>query len=454
MQAVPIYLNPVKVCAMTVDVMEILRRYKKQILLLIGVPTVLDVAKEFLRSKAEDYLVAHLGWAGQWLIGNPFSLLTISVIGCLLWLAWTVMKPIVTDKHSIILDSTHKPYTHSKKVTQWNVVFAVVVVIVATLVSFGAYRYYILSHAIAKQQTVAVNNSPSQNAKVGGASIQGVQTASQTQLRAATKRTALTPDRSKTAAEITKPASRVDSSGNVQRGPLPQQEANPSSISGTYGGVQIIGAVVHDSGIAYRTGGSSLSVPEKCDMSGAVNYCNSPNSEISNVTVRSANPAVNVTNSENTPTSGIDYQQTPPLGGDGPGGPTIDIHGAIGTHISGNVDEGCGSQVAAINAPGTMVENSEAHIMPPDACELYYGALNLEVGCGGKKDQLIAWEKRVATFFTGENLKQWNEKFGPYNPVAIEAMTLEQMCKDVFYDSPKMHFFQRVYYGHEGYPVN
>ena len=92
--------------------------------------------------------------------------------------------------------------------------------------------------------------------------------------------------------------------------------------------------------------------------------------------------------------------------------------------------------------------------MPPDACELYYGALNLEVGCGGKKDQLIAWEKRVATFFTGDNLKQWNEKFGPYNPVAIEAMTLEQMCKDVFYDSPKMHFFQRVYYGHEGYPVN
>jgi hypothetical protein len=235
------------------------------------------------------------------------------------------------------------------------------------------------------------------------------------------------------------------------REPLPQQEANPGSISGTYGGAQITGLIARDSGIGRRTGGSSVPAPENCDMSGAVNYCNSPNSDISNITVRSANPAVNVTNSENTPTSGVDYKQTQPLGGNGPGGPAIGISGGEGAQIENNVTYGCGSLVAATNAPGTRVENSEARLMPPDACELYYGALNLEVGCGGKKDQLIAWEKRIATFWTGENLKQWNEKFGPYDPAAIEAMTVDQMCADVFYHSPKMHFFQRVYYGHEGY---
>jgi hypothetical protein len=192
--------------------------------------------------------------------------------------------------------------------------------------------------------------------------------------------------------------------------------------------------------------------PTKCESTAAVNYCNSPNSDISNITVRSADPAVNVTNSEHTSANGVDYKQTQPSPPKSEnirhGGPAIGISGAERSQVRDTVIYTCGSGVDATNAAGTAVQNAEVHLMPQDACKFYYGALNLEVNCGANKDKLIEWEKGVASFWTGDNLKRWNDEFGQYDPA---AMTIDQMCADVFYDSAKMHFFQHAYYGHEGY---
>ena len=128
--------------------METLRRYWRRILALIGVSTGLDIIKEFVRGKAENWVATHLGWFGYWLVANPFALLTVSVIACLFWLALAALKECQT--HSVIVDQNHKQFAHPRTARRWNALMAIATVVVAGLVSYGAGKYYyVVTHAVA-----------------------------------------------------------------------------------------------------------------------------------------------------------------------------------------------------------------------------------------------------------------------------------------------------------------
>src|SRR5260370_30361951 len=44
----------------------------------------------------------HLGRHGRWLVANPFSLLTITVVPILLWLGWNALKELLVRESVIV----------------------------------------------------------------------------------------------------------------------------------------------------------------------------------------------------------------------------------------------------------------------------------------------------------------------------------------------------------------
>jgi hypothetical protein len=219
----------------------------------------------------------------------------------------------------------------------------------------------------------------------------------------------------------------------------------------------------------------------------AINFRNSPGSEVNDSKIRSDIPAVSGEGGD-TKVNRLDYQQTLPQ----PSPPqkvpeqseppdngvpmaskpkelgatsAISLHGALtGVKMVNNTTYGCGTAVNIDSAPGTVIENSNHNIMPAEACVFYYGALGLQGPCynrskpdspGHESDhelnnKLANWEAGVATFWKDENLKKWNDKFGRYD---ASKMSVDQMCNDVDSESDKMSFFRLIYYGFEHYPL-
>src|SRR5713101_1740096 len=61
-------------------VVLILQRKWKQLLLFLGVQSLLDVVKEFLRGKLMDRAFEYLGPLGQWLKAYPVAFFTIGLV--------------------------------------------------------------------------------------------------------------------------------------------------------------------------------------------------------------------------------------------------------------------------------------------------------------------------------------------------------------------------------------
>jgi hypothetical protein len=131
---------------LAIDVMELLRRYRRRIYIFIGVTTGLDIAKEFLRGQVASYIVSKLGPFGFWLTSNPWAFLTLSAVVCLLWLILAAVKELASEDQSVILDQHRRKFPKPKKALKWYTGAVNVAVVAAGLMVYGARRYYIVTH--------------------------------------------------------------------------------------------------------------------------------------------------------------------------------------------------------------------------------------------------------------------------------------------------------------------
>jgi hypothetical protein len=133
---------PLRWTSVGVRVLAAIRRYRKRILWILGLPTAIDIVKEALRNRLTEWLVSNFGHVGRWLLANPFSLLTLAVSLLALWIIWVALKESASYVASPILDQrgrkTYRPRVGST--------FAAGVLTVTAasllLVVYGAYKYY------------------------------------------------------------------------------------------------------------------------------------------------------------------------------------------------------------------------------------------------------------------------------------------------------------------------
>jgi hypothetical protein len=111
-------------------------------LLVLGVGSLLDIVKEFLRAKMMDWLYERFGSFGQWLLNYPLNGLTISLVAALLFLMMLVVWESGTRKLSPILDTSARPYEMQGISNAWGVGFPLIVIIIVSSLSYGTFRYY------------------------------------------------------------------------------------------------------------------------------------------------------------------------------------------------------------------------------------------------------------------------------------------------------------------------
>src|SRR5271163_2684356 len=89
---------------------DVLRRRWPWLLGLVGLTSVGDLFKEYLRGKAMDYAVSHLGRFGDVLIANPFALTSFGVVMAVIVLTVMVVSESVKGTPSPIYEHMHKPF--------------------------------------------------------------------------------------------------------------------------------------------------------------------------------------------------------------------------------------------------------------------------------------------------------------------------------------------------------
>jgi len=72
------------------------KRHCKTLLAFLGISTVFDLIKEYVRAALMEWTVGHLGGLGRWLFANPFALLTVTTSSILVVLVLTAIKDSLT----------------------------------------------------------------------------------------------------------------------------------------------------------------------------------------------------------------------------------------------------------------------------------------------------------------------------------------------------------------------
>jgi hypothetical protein len=121
-----------------------LSRQWKTLLALFGVSSGLEILREYLRSKAMDWVLEKIGGVGSiglWVATYPFALLTIAVVGAIFWLIWITLRDPDERKDAVILDSSGNAYQPQRLSRTWRRWFAVAAVICILFVGYGGYVY-------------------------------------------------------------------------------------------------------------------------------------------------------------------------------------------------------------------------------------------------------------------------------------------------------------------------
>jgi hypothetical protein len=107
----------------------------------LGVATVLDIVKEAVRSRIVDWILTHLGHLGRLLMGNPFFLLTVALIGVGVWVLWVVVKTRFISESAIVGSKGEKLYRPEMS-TRFVAGTFTVTLLSLSCAAYGAYRYY------------------------------------------------------------------------------------------------------------------------------------------------------------------------------------------------------------------------------------------------------------------------------------------------------------------------
>jgi hypothetical protein len=134
--------NAVTVRKIIVSTILLARKYKRAILGCIGVATVGEIFREYLRAKLMDWAVEHFGNFGQWLLDFPFAVITITLACLFICLATVAIFEAVNVKLSPIVDLHGGAFETTKVPKEWAMGFSAAMVIFAVLLAFGTLRYY------------------------------------------------------------------------------------------------------------------------------------------------------------------------------------------------------------------------------------------------------------------------------------------------------------------------
>lgn len=118
-----------------------LRKYHKRIWTFLVVWLIGDCVKDAIRDRLTELILPRFGPAGKWILGNPFSLVTIAVIGTLSWLAWIAVTEAFPSE-GMVLSLEGKKMISQKLDSKSAAAFVLTVLLAAALVGYGSYRYY------------------------------------------------------------------------------------------------------------------------------------------------------------------------------------------------------------------------------------------------------------------------------------------------------------------------
>jgi hypothetical protein len=129
-------------------VVAAVRLHWKRLLILLGVPTLLDIFKEYFRGRLMDWVVLHLGPVGAWLLLNPWAFLTLATLTAIVYLSLGVIVHS-GRKLSAIVDHRQRAISRPVASARWRIGFGVVNLLVIVAIGHGAYKYSELSaHAV------------------------------------------------------------------------------------------------------------------------------------------------------------------------------------------------------------------------------------------------------------------------------------------------------------------
>jgi hypothetical protein len=123
-----------------------IERQWKTLLVFLGVAAFSDLAKEFFRARAMDWMAAKLGPSGTWLVANPAGFLTLGLLCVVVALFFHAMVEALWPPPSMILDANERPFPRAGMSPKWTLGFGLITALVLVLVAIGSYKYYEFTH--------------------------------------------------------------------------------------------------------------------------------------------------------------------------------------------------------------------------------------------------------------------------------------------------------------------
>jgi hypothetical protein len=146
-----------------------LRQYWKTVLWIIGVPSILDIIKEWARGRMMDWLVVHLGPFGSWFAENPVAFFTLGLFSAGIFLAISVLRNEFNPPASVIVDVNRRPYVSPPRLKE-TVITVVCIVGCLGLAGFGTWKYFAIKNTpivavatVANQQDHTSQTPPTAN---------------------------------------------------------------------------------------------------------------------------------------------------------------------------------------------------------------------------------------------------------------------------------------------------
>ncbi len=124
----------------------VLQTNGKKLLLWLGVSSLADIIKEFIRGKLMDQMYTNLGGGlGRWLVAYPAAFFTLALCVVLVVVVVATIRESAVAKSSVICDERGVPYQRQPVSPRWIYGLGAVALICICIISYGTYRYYQIS---------------------------------------------------------------------------------------------------------------------------------------------------------------------------------------------------------------------------------------------------------------------------------------------------------------------
>jgi hypothetical protein len=123
-------------------VVAIRKRWKAIFFLLFGAQTLSQVLRGWIVGKFMDSLFAEMGSLGLWLLTYPFAILTLVLIGIIVWIARVVISEATSSYTSTILDPKGNPINVKNVPQKWTIGFTLSCLAIIVFLGYGIVTWY------------------------------------------------------------------------------------------------------------------------------------------------------------------------------------------------------------------------------------------------------------------------------------------------------------------------